>query len=293
MQMRVFLALIILVLSCGIVFGATGDVTVYSLKVYEENTRIDGDFGSSEFTVEPGKVVEFQVRLNNPYNISVDVEFDATLLDIADDIIREESIDVGTKSRSDAVVFEYFIPADTRETTVKWILKYTYTAHGTSYEFSKEYDINIERKKLTSDDILLNLTRTIVGGKEQSDKLIATVTELTQSKSNCESELGTLKESVKNNEEFKVRYFQETNSSRDFESKFSSCDAEKRVMYTQGQLDDRVKTEVNSAKRQQKKEDDNFLLTIAVGAGVWYYFKRKQKTVGGGGEGKPLTGTWK
>lgn len=293
---KLWIGVIMLVCFAAVVSASEGNVTVYSFKLWGDDDRIEGDWDDNSFRINSGKNIEIQLRYKNPYNKSVTIETIGTLYDIGNDIQRDEEITVGADERGDVIVFEYFIPADTPTGSYDYIVEFDYDFEGTNYVHEKEFEFRITKEEVNINEVLINITRSLADEKAETNELLSTVLNLSGTSmalGDCKSELGRFEQIEVNYLDYKDKYETEQNKSDGYMLQYTTCDGQRMAMYSQGQLDEKIKSAEITARRQQKKEDDNFLLMVVVGGGLWFYFKKKKAVVGGGGQGKPLTGTWK
>jgi len=303
-KMKKIILILAMILCATIVTATEGDLEVYSFKVYEEATRLDGDYDSDEFELSPGKNIEVQIRFDNPYNNTLDdVEVWGTLFDVGDDIERSQTIDIGPEDRSDVIVFEYFVPTDTRVGHYDFEFRFDYEAriyHSNSteirdYSHDRTFDFWFQKEVVPIEELFLNITKNLVDTKEENNRLISSVINLSgtvEELGSCKSELGSLKTKDEINTDFKGRYFNETEETKRYNNMFSTCNTEKASMFTKSQLDNEVSNKVMIAVNLKTKEKDNFLMIVLGGAWAFWYFKLKPKKTGGQGEGQPIVGTW-
>lgn len=267
-------------------------IDIYSFKVYSDGKRQDVGWSDTEFEMYTGTTMEVQIRFENNWNETIEVDIEGTLFEIGDDIERDKSIDIDEDEKK-TVVFEYFIPADTREDIYELEIKYDYDAQEGNqtlhYEQEKKFEIDVREKITPQEDILINITRHLAEEKTRTNDLLETVIDV----SNISLAYGKCMDELSNEKisgEYKSKYEAELNKSRDADTKFTECNAQKQNMYSQSQIDSKVNEVESKAKREQKKIDDNFLMVVIAGGGFYLWSKKKKEKVGGKGEGVSLHG---
>jgi len=271
-------------------------IDMYSFKVYVDSERQNIEWEDDEMSAYPDSTLEVQFRFDNTWNETIEVDIEATLYDIGDDIIRDKTLSI-SKGEKKTTVFEYYIPSDVREDLYELEVHYEYDASEGNqtlhYEVDKKFDIDIKRRTAQTENILLNITQSLSEEKQKTNELLATVistTNLSLRLDECNRELTN--ERLEG--DFKKKYEEELSRSRNFESQFNVCNTEKGNMYSMSQVDN-IKTETELTARREQKNSDNTWTFIFVGGVIGYfiYQKKKEKT-GGKGEGVSLKGaTWK
>lgn len=292
MKNKLYVILYIVILLSTVVYA--GKIDLYSLKVYANNERLKAEWDDEGWEINPDTTMELQIRFENTWNETIELTVEGTLFEIGDDIERSKDIDI-EKGKKQAIVFEYFIPADTREDIYDLEIRYEYDAYDYNlnttihHENEKKFEVEIVKKTTKEEDIWINISRNLVAEKERTNDLLNTVLSthnLSIRLADCERDLGD----NKLNNDFKSKYEGELNKSRDYESKFNVCDTEKKNMYSQSQLDSNVLTAETNAKREQKSKDDWQTLIVAAAIIIYNMFQKKKEKVGGKGEGVSVHG---
>jgi len=294
--MKKVILIIMLVLLVPFVSAIEGKVEVYSFRAFVGNVRTEADWDSPVIKTEPGAILELQIRLENQDNQTISIDVEGILYEIGGDIEKSKSLTLDEDERK-TFVFEYFIPTDQAERTYDLTVTYKYDAfdYGAnttkSYKHTRDFEIDLSAPDVDLDDILLNLTQSIVNEKERTNDLLETViglSALVKNLSACQSSLAL----ADFDSSYKPKYELELNTSQSNQIKLTECETNRQNMLTSSQ----VKVEVAEAKvvatREQKKRGDNTVLLIIAGSIGFYYLKKKKETTGGKGEGEPITGKW-
>jgi len=127
--MKLFCALTIL-LMLPICLAVDDEMKLSSFKIFVDgkSQRVDFDQDGEEVNAQPGSDIDVQIRLENDFNETVDVDFELTLFDISGDITRDESIDIG-ENRKETVNFEFILPDDVREDNYDLDVRYFYSSN--------------------------------------------------------------------------------------------------------------------------------------------------------------------
>ena len=293
-MMKKIILLIGMLLLCSAVYAAEGNVTVYSFKVYAEGENLGVDWDDDTIIANPGSNVEVQIRLENEHNETVDVDIEGTLFEVGNDIVRDAEIEIDEGDKK-TTVFEYYLPTDLRESNYELEIHYEYTVDGKDYEHTRTFELDVRKKKTTIDDILVNLTRELVEGKNENNELLQTVLDMTETNTKlgtCESSLGALREANGSNSEFREKYFAIESKEANTSIALATCTTERNNMYSKSQLDMEKERAAKEARQETSREKDNFIMLIGGGVVIYFIMQKKKKQVGGEGEGKSLTATW-
>lgn len=281
-----------------LVHATEGDIEVYSFKAYVDGDYQEVGWDDDIFTAKPGADLEISLRLENKYNHTISVEVKGILFDVGGDIERTETIELEEDEKK-SIVFEYYIPSDTKEGVYEYNIKYEYDAMPInvtySYEHERTFEVDIREEKATFEDIILNLTRQISSEKDRSNELmdsLANLSGLVVELKDCKGDLEGYKKDAENYEEYKTKYDDECDVHDKCKENLADCEAKKGVMFSQSQVESKVNKAEQEAKAEQKKESDQFMLLGAGGLIAYFYFKRKKEKVGGEKIGESLTGTW-
>lgn len=277
-------------------FASAAKIDIYSFKVYLDDEKQSVSWEDDEFEAYVGATMEVQLRFENNWNETIEIETKGILFEIGDDIERTKTIQL-SKDDKKTIVFEYFIPNGTREDVYEFDIAYEYNTNEGNitlhYEENKTFEIDIKKKTTPQEDILVDITKQLADEKAKTNNLLSTVLS-TQNMSirltECEKELGN----AKLNDEFKTKYEAELGISRACEIKIATCDTEKKQLYTKSQLDSEVELAKLEAIKQQKSTDNWQTVVVAVGIIFYYNWKKKKETVGGKGEGVSAYGaSWR
>lgn len=280
--------LLILVLCLPIAFATGTQLEVYSFKVYADGKQINADWQDDGFKIEPDTEIEVQTRFRNlNNNDSVEIDMNGVLFDIGSNIERQETLTV-SPGQKDAIVFTYFIPAGTSEGFYDLDLSYNFKYNGesVSYDVDKTFQVDVRKKVVDLNDILINITQQLADEKARSNDIYSELNDvsgLAINFSTCQSKLSVMENKEELYNEYKVKYNNLSNEYISIVKDKATCDADKKNMVTQETLTARVAAAKREGESQGKKEsNNNLMLFAAIGWGLWQ-MKKKEKKVGGGG----------
>lgn len=272
------------------------EIEVYSFKVFNDGVQENVDWEDDNILSYPGSTLQVQIRFENNYNQTISVDSKGILYDIGDDIERTEDFDIDEDEKH-SVVFEYYLPTDTKEGTYDIEIKYEYTIEDVDILVERTFEIEVRTPKTDIDEVLVNITKALSDEMKRSNDcgdVLANVTRIIADYDTCKTELATCNDVRDDNMEYKEKYENASTELDAVKTDKSTCEGEKSGMFTIGDIDSRIKNAKDEARAQQKKEDDNFMMAVIGIGGVYFYYKNKQKTVGGSGEGASIRGaTWK
>jgi hypothetical protein len=276
---------------CSFVMATEGDVSVYSFKAWADGNLVHDDWDDDTFNMIVGKTLEVQIRYENPYNTSIIISTKAILYDIkGDDLERNKDITINSGERGKAIVFEYYIPVDTRLGNNDLEIVFQYTYNGTTYKHTEIFEVSFKQETIETEDVLTNLTKTIANGQSRTNEIYNVLVTIGQNISKNQQQNIDVMTVFTNNcstmlSDYKIKYESEQTSKSDFSNRLNTCIAEKSAMYSQSQLDE----EKRKAKSEQKQQSEGNMLWIGIIIAIVWWYNRQKKQVKGQGESSTAT----
>jgi hypothetical protein len=268
---------------------AYAEVEIDSFKVYIDDAQKNIDWDDDIIVIAPGSKLEIQMRFENHYNETVDINVEGVLYDIGDNLVRTKNIVDLEEDGRETIVLEYYIPSSTFEGEYDLILEYYDSIDG-DYE-DKSFVVDVRGKEEDMLKLLTNITQELSDSKAQENEYLKALVNLTSysDAESCKTKLARLEERNNFSSDYKQKFEQEDAQNEDLKEEVAECKADKESMYTRAYLDNEIK----KAKKEENRETSNFYLMVLAAAGGFYWWKNKEKKVGGKGEGQSLQGaTW-
>lgn len=291
--MKKIILILMFVLLASLCYGV--NMSVYSFKIYSDNEQLSYDWEDDRIYIEPGKTLEFQIRYENNYNSSVDIQTISTFYDLGgEDLQRDKTINVPAGQRG-TVVLEYYVPTSMTDGTYNFQVRYKYEepVTGNEMDVKKDFDMVIRAPPVDTESVLLNLTKVISNQIDRGNELaedLKNITPTLNAHATCLAELADYKAKEVNSQNYKSLYENKTAECKVINDDLIKCNEQKNSMYSQSQLDSKVSSAEATAKSKQKDETNTFIMWVAIGGIVVYFYTKRQKKVGGSGEGQSLKG---
>jgi uncharacterized membrane protein len=155
---KIFCFAVMLCIFSVAVLAEEGKMEVYSFKAYSGDDSLNVEWDDDNFEMYVGDTMQVQIRLQNNYNVTVDVEIETTLFDISDDITRDKTISIASGDKK-SIVLDYPIPSTTRTGTYDYEFTYWYeTLNGTvkkKYTHTKTFEIDTRKRTVNEDEVTL------------------------------------------------------------------------------------------------------------------------------------------
>jgi hypothetical protein len=316
--MKRAIILVMFICLCCAVYAEEGKVKVYSLKAISGEESVNADWEDDEMDIYSGKTFTVNLRLENYYNYSVEVDVSATLYDINnDDINKVKSVILSAMDEDSAitpkklVTLEFTIPSTTRNDDYDLEIIYTYEALKNdsttvykTYKHVRDFTVTVHKETVSIEDQLIaqqskvyneslktmiKLTEQLNEERNKTNSYLKQIGDLSAKAdelSRCQSDLAGLKASFNFSTDFKNKY---EGQATVCQSELATCYAAKDTMFTQSAIDQAKK----DGEQRASGTYLNYILIVVGGYLLLNWKKKKDQQVGGKGDGTPITGTWK
>ena len=262
-------------------------VEIQDVRAYvddERESNVDEDGG--DIYVYPKDVLDLIVEMENPDNITVEVEFKATLenIDNGDDIVKQQDwFEVDAEDERSKMI-SFTIPDDAEEDDYQLVLRIYYKyENGSKDEWEIEYEVNVKKDGDTSldlEDSFLNLTDTCNMMVKEMSTCYGFINQTnidSDALSTCREERGKFETDYTNcNSNLQTSNAEKTNCEREKQQKINEMGSMVSLSICQNQT--------STAVRKAEKSKDQIMIGAgALAVGFYMYMRKKQKNINLGG----------
>ena len=262
-------------------------VEIQDVRAYvddERESNVDEDGG--DIYVYPKDVLDLIIEMNNPDNITVEVEFKATLenIDNEDDIVKEQNWFEVDEEDERSKMISFTIPDDAKEDHYDLVLKIYYKYdNGSEGDWEIDYEVNVRTDgddTIELEDSFRNLTDTCNMMVKEMSTCYGFINQTSidaGTLSTCKEERGRFETDYTNcNNNLQTCNAEKTNCEREKQQKINEMGSMVSLSICQNQT--------STAVRKAEKSKDQIMIGAgALAVGFYMYMRKKQKNINLGG----------